>query len=195
MTSTSAAARKAELRAVARRLGAADRTAAASEAIRRLVALPEFSRAATIAFYCAIGDEVPVEDAAAFARSRGARTVYPVRTDSGLELATVDGGDSLPSGPGDIREPAAAAPRVCCADVVAFVVPGLLFDRSCRRLGRGGGQYDRLLKQAPANATSIGICYADHMIEALPEEPWDVAMDLVVTDQFVVRRALRGGRR
>lgn len=195
MSSAVQSARKAELRALARRIGATDRTPAASAAIRRLAALPEFARARTIAFYSAIGDEVPVEAAAAVSRARGDRTVYPLRTDAGLEMVVADGGASLRPGPGGVLEPPLHAPRVRVGEVDAFLVPGLLFDRSCRRLGRGGGHYDRMLKHARTDATAIGICYADRVLDELPEDCWDVAMDLVVTDQFVVRRTPNGGRR
>lgn len=194
MSSSAHSTRKAELRAFARTLEARDRGAAAAEALRRLVDLPEFARARTIAFYAAIADEVPVEAAADTSRQRGAQTVYPVQAAAGLELALSDGGDSLRAGRGGIREPERAASRIRVEDVDAFLVPGLLFDRSCRRLGRGGGHYDRLLKHARAGATPIGICYAERVVEELPEDSWDVAMEIVVTDRFVIRRSPREGR-
>jgi 5-formyltetrahydrofolate cyclo-ligase len=184
--------RKAELRALARKIGTGDRTAAASAALRRLVELPEFARARTIAFYSAIRDEVPLEEAASASRARGVRTAYPIQRAAGLELALSHDGDRLRPGRGGVGEPAEDATRVRFEEIDAFLVPGLLFDRSCRRLGRGAGHYDRLLKHARAGATSIGICYAERVVEELPEDPWDVAMDLVVTDEFVVRRSARG---
>ena len=110
-------------------------------------------------------------------------------------MALADGGGTLRRGPGGICEPALDAPRVLFREIDAFLVPGLLFDRSCRRLGRGGGQYDRLLKRARADSTAIGICYAERVVEELPEDSWDVAMDLIVTDQFVVRRSIRSAHK
>lgn len=193
MSSSAHSTRKAELRALARTLGSRDRAADAAQVLRRLVELPEFARARTIAFYAAIADEVPVEQAADAARDRGARMVYPVQSLGGLELALADGRDSLRPGRRGIREPEHDAPRVRVQDVDAFLVPGLLFDRSCRRLGRGGGHYDRLLKHARAGATPIGICYAERVVEELPEDPWDVAMAIVVTERFVIRRSREGG--
>lgn len=179
---------------LARRIGATDRTSAASAVLRRLIELPEFLSARTIGYYSAIGDEVAVEAAAVDSRARGDRTAYPVRTDAGLEMALAEGGFALRRGPGGICEPALDAPRVLFGEIDAFLVPGLLFDRTCRRLGRGGGQFDRLLKRARADATSIGICYAEHVVEELPEDSWDVAMDIIVTDQFVIRRSIRSVR-
>lgn len=177
---------------LARQMAGGDRTLASLAAIRRLVELPEFTRAETIAFYSAIDDEVPVEEAAACVRARGGRAAFPLRTPAGLEMALADCEHSLRPSSGGIREPVPTATRVPIQEVDVFVVPGLLFDRSCRRLGRGGGHYDRLLARVRAGASAIGICYAERVIDELPEDLWDVAMSLVVTDRFVVRRAARG---
>jgi 5-formyltetrahydrofolate cyclo-ligase len=163
--------RKALLRARAKGSAGRDRSAAALSALEHLTALPEFARARTAAFYVAIGDEVPVEAAAERCRAAGARTVYPVVVGSYLELAP---------------DPAGAT-RARVEDVDVFVVPGVLFDREGRRLGRGGGHYDRLLARRRADATLVGICYADRVIDELPQDPWDVAMHAVVTELFVLR--------
>jgi 5-formyltetrahydrofolate cyclo-ligase len=170
------AERKAKLRAGARRIRAADREAASARAVQRLTGLPELAAAGTVALYSAIGDEVRLEAFASWCAARGTRTAYPRQSGSALELV--------------LGSPASEE-RVAVAAIDAFVVPGLLFDRACRRLGRGGGHYDRLLADARADASLIGICYADRVVDELPEEPWDVAMDVVVTDGAVLRRAGR----
>lgn len=151
--------------------------------------------ARTVALYAAIADEVPLDAIAAGCRERGARTVYPRRGAAGLELRLVTREQDLAREPGPFAQPGPEAPLVAVEAVDAFVVPGLLFDRACRRLGRGGGDYDRLLARARADAARVGICYADRVVDELPEDPWDVAMDVVVTDRFVLRRARPGARR
>ena len=186
MSSAAQSARKAELRAHAREIRACDRTSASERVIRRLVELPAFVRARTVAFYSAIGDEVPVEIAAAATRARGARSVYPVRTETGLVMALVDGGDSLLLYRDGIREPRSDSVLVSASEIDAFVVPGLMFDRAGRRLGRGGGHYDRYLERRRTDATIIGVCFVEHLVDELPEDSWDVVMDLIVTDEIVV---------
>lgn len=171
MASHSADPRKAALRAGAKGARGKERVVAARAALERLIALRELGAARVAAFYQAIGDEVPVEDAAEACRLRGARVVYPVVVGAELELAP---------------EPTGAE-RVRAEEVDIFVVPGLLFDRAGRRLGRGGGHYDRLLARRRTDAILVGITYADRVIEGLPEDPWDVPMHAVVTDEFVLR--------
>jgi 5-formyltetrahydrofolate cyclo-ligase len=137
----------------------------------RLSALPELAGAQTLALYSAIGDEVPVEGIAEAVRARGGRALYPVVVGPELELAT---------------DPARAE-RVPVGEVELFIAPGLLFDRAGRRLGRGGGHYDRLLARRRAGAWLVGICYDDRVIDELPEDPWDVRMHVVVTERAVLR--------
>ena len=144
---------------------------AAATARAALAGLPELVRAKTVALYSAIGDEVPVEAIAKAVRGRGGRTVYPVVVGPELELAP---------------DPARTE-RVPVAEVDLFVVPALRFDRVGRRLGRGGGHYDRLLARRRADAWLVGICYEDRVIDELPEDPWDVRMHVVITDRGVSR--------
>jgi 5-formyltetrahydrofolate cyclo-ligase len=162
---------KAELRARFRGARGQPRGEAARAALDRLLALPELATAELVAFYQAIGDEVPVEAAAERCRARGARTVYPVVVGPELELAPEPAGGS----------------RLPATEVDLFVVPGVLFDRAGRRLGRGGGHYDRLLSRRRPGALAVGICYADRLVDVLPHDPWDVAMDVVVSDRVTLR--------
>ena len=70
-------------------------------------------------------------------------------------------------------------------DVV--IVPGLAFTVEGDRLGQGGGWYDRFLADARPDSTAIGVCFFEQVVGALPVEPHDVTMDLVVTDRGVLR--------
>lgn len=70
-------------------------------------------------------------------------------------------------------------------DVV--VVPGLAFTAAGDRLGQGGGWYDRFLSEVRADCSAVGVCFAEQIVDALPTEAHDVAMDHVVTDRGVVR--------
>ena len=69
----------------------------------------------------------------------------------------------------------------------AVIVPGLAFTAAGDRLGQGGGWYDRFLSTVRTDCTKIGVCFAEQIVDALPIEAHDVAMDHVVTDRGVVR--------
>jgi 5-formyltetrahydrofolate cyclo-ligase len=82
-------------------------------------------------------------------------------------------------------QPAADAPSVPLAEVVAVLVPGLAFDRLGHRLGHGLGYYDRFLARLPARALRIGVVPAALVVDTLPADPHDVPMTHLVTEAGV----------
>ena len=60
-----------------------------------------------------------------------------------------------------------------------IVVPGLAFDSHGKRIGYGGGYYDRFLSGFP-EAHKIGVCYPFQLLDLLHEESHDVRVDQVV---------------
>jgi 5-formyltetrahydrofolate cyclo-ligase len=60
------------------------------------------------------------------------------------------------------------------------VVPGLAFTRDGRRLGQGGGWYDRFL--ARTRCPKVGVCFDVQVVAELPVEDHDVVVDVVVTE-------------
>jgi len=87
----------------------------------------------------------------------------------------VDGAD-LRVVPGDV-DPATL-------DIV--VVPGLAFTVDGRRLGQGGGHYDRFLPRLRPDCVTIGACFAEQIVADLPIEDHDRRVDVVATDTEVV---------
>ena len=62
-------------------------------------------------------------------------------------------------------------------------VPGVAFDRTRLRLGRGGGYYDRLIAQLSPHTTTIGVAFDFQILDTLPVyAPHDEKTDFVVTD-------------
>ena len=70
-------------------------------------------------------------------------------------------------------------------DVV--IVPGLAFTAAGDRLGQGGGWYDRFLSEVRPDCTSIGVCFAEQVVDTIPVHSHDVVMDHVVTDAGTLR--------
>ncbi len=63
-----------------------------------------------------------------------------------------------------------------------IVVPGLAFTPDGRRLGQGGGWYDRFLPGRRGDCVTIGVCFAPQLVADLPTGRHDVIVDVVVTD-------------
>jgi len=71
------------------------------------------------------------------------------------------------------------------------IAPGLAFDETCKRLGRGGGYYDKFLSEGKGReAVKIGLAFDAQIVDAdeIPLDPWDVVLDLVVSKSHVYRK-------
>jgi 5-formyltetrahydrofolate cyclo-ligase len=138
---------------------------------------------ATVALYAAKGSEVDTARVDAFVRGQGFGVAYPrVIGDGrllGFHAVTLD--ELAPSRFG-LREPSADAPAVGVADIAAFAVPGLAFDREGGRIGWGRGHYDATFAAAPPSALRIGLAYECQMVEQVAREPHDVALHIIITE-------------
>ncbi|MDE6697347.1 MAG: 5-formyltetrahydrofolate cyclo-ligase [Muribaculaceae bacterium] len=70
-------------------------------------------------------------------------------------------------------------------DIELMIIPAVAFDRKGNRLGRGKGFYDRLL--ATSKATKIGVGYEFQLLDSIPSEPHDVAMDMIITQKTLIK--------
>lgn len=75
---------------------------------------------------------------------------------------------------------------VCVSEIDVVLVPGMAFDRAGRRLGRGGGFYDRFLALIP-QAVRIGIAFEEQVVDRVPSESHDQSIDLLVTPSGLFR--------
>jgi 5-formyltetrahydrofolate cyclo-ligase len=178
--------RKAELRArvLARRSALTpDERATAGRLIRDAVlAAPQVQMAGTIAAYYSIGAEPGTHGLLFALWKRGSYVLLPLlRPDGDLDWASYEGPDSLVPGPRGLREPG-EPPRgvdaVTRADAV--LVPALAVDMAGRRLGRGGGSYDRALARVGPLVPLIALLYDDELVEHVPAEGHDVPVRATV---------------
>lgn len=97
-----------------------------------------------------------------------------------MEVRLVQRDSPLLRHPYGMLEPSPVCPLVPPDQVDLVLVPGLAFDRSGGRLGRGGGYYDRWL--AGCSALTAALCRDGLLLEAIPRLPHDLGVDLVVTE-------------
>ncbi len=87
-------------------------------------------------------------------------------------------GDCAPGRFG-IPEPKAGCARVALNRLDLALVPGVAFDATGHRLGRGQGFYDRLL--AHTTAIKCGVAFEMQMVESIPAESHDIRMNCLLT--------------
>jgi 5-formyltetrahydrofolate cyclo-ligase len=152
-------------------------------------ALPEYARARTILFYVsAKANEVDTHALIREALSRGVRALVPVTDFDRRELivSELKNMDELAPVRFGLLEPRGDSIRPTDPrDADVIIVPGVAFDRECRRMGFGGGYYDRLL--ATSNATTIALSYDGQLVELVPTDANDMPVDILVTETRIYR--------
>ncbi|MDX1484054.1 MAG: 5-formyltetrahydrofolate cyclo-ligase [Alphaproteobacteria bacterium] len=137
-----------------------------------------------IAGYWPVADEVDLRPLLSALHRRGHRMALPrvLRRNAPLRFLRWHPGDRLEPGFAGIPEPDAGAEEIH-PDVI--LVPLLGFDGTGRRLGYGGGFYDRSLAslRRRQEICAIGIAYADQEVDSLPPGDHDEPLDWVVTER------------
>ena len=98
-------------------------------------------------------------------------------------LAIYTNASTLIEGGHGIMEPAEVY-DIAPEDIGVWIVPGLAFTEDGRRLGYGGGWYDRLLGSASANAIKTGVAYSFQVLADLPSEGHDMPLTDVLRFDF-----------
>jgi 5-formyltetrahydrofolate cyclo-ligase len=170
-------------------LSAHDRIAQSAAILDRLLALPEIGGARVVLAFSSFGSEVDTAPLIEALDAGGVIVTLPVVVGSDIEARAFRPGDPTrvthfgalePMG-GDAIDPLAV-------DVV--IVPAVAFDRGGRRVGYGGGFYDRFLPRTRPGAPRVGIALSVQVVETpLPAGAFDLRVDAVVTSDEVIRCA------
>ena len=167
------------VRAEIAQIGAGDRVRAAATVADKIESIPAFQSARNIMLYSSLSDELPTgEMIRRWSDSR--RLFLPKVVGDEIVVAEYEA-TALHRGKFGILEPEnedAIDPMVL--DLI--IVPGRVFDLSGRRVGRGGGYYDRFLNRLRPDAVTVGVGFQCQIFEDLSAviEPHDIILDKVV---------------
>ena len=146
----------------------------------QLAGTDAYRHATTVMAFVGGKGEPDTESLFARVAAEGKTLVLPSIVDDRVVPRLV--GPGLAPGAFGIPEPQGEPVAPIGLDLV--LVPGLAFTRDGRRLGQGGGHYDRFLADLPSSCATVGVCFAEQMVDDLPEEPHDRKVGLVVTDDL-----------
>lgn len=165
------------------------RTTASQIICARAEALPSFAAARVVLVTLPFGSEWDTRPLARAALASGKALVVP-RVNSAarmLELHAIgDIAADVTPGFHDIPEPLPAMPRVDATAIDWVLVPGVAFSPDGRRLGYGGGYYDRLMIQLRSDIPRVAGAFDAQIAEHIPAASHDLAVDMIVTESRIL---------
>ncbi|MEZ0491267.1 5-formyltetrahydrofolate cyclo-ligase [Kineococcus sp. TBRC 1896] len=164
-----------DVRRTRRAVSAPDAAAVDAAVAHVLLDCPLLAGARRVAAYTSLPGEPGTRTALAELRRRDVEVLLPVLLPDGdLDW------ELRPAGP---THGPLGVHAVASADLV--VVPALAVDTAGRRLGQGGGSYDRALRRVPARVPVVAVVHDEELLDAavspLPALPHDRLVRAVVT--------------
>ena len=170
-------------------LGADQVQAAGQLAAERLAEAPEFRERARLVLYAALPDELPTGPLYEIARASGKILLWPrMAGRDRLEFAPCRRWEDLIPERYGVLAPPPEQESVELGPEDLLLVPGVAFDLRGGRLGRGGGYFDRALGEiGEGGPLFLGAGFEFQLVEEVPREPHDRAVDAVLTERRLQR--------
>jgi 5-formyltetrahydrofolate cyclo-ligase len=183
-----------EVRAARDAMTPRERERASLAIVDRVAALDEVERAGTAMMFWSFGSEVDTTPLIDALHARGIQVALPRIVRGDLEARAYAPGDPVTETAFGAWEPSDGAILDPSAiDIV--VTPAVAFDRSGRRVGYGGGFYDRFFLLTRPDAMRVGVGFDLQLIDGnLPSGRFDLGLDALVTEVEVLRFRQRSGR-
>lgn len=145
--------------------------------------LPEFIDSDTLLCYYPIKSEPNILPLAELALSLGKAVAFPISHREGATLTFHQIRDlsALRSGEYGIPEPDASLATPKDLSRAVCIVPALSVDKFGKRLGYGGGYYDRFLENF--EGTSLCLIYSALCVDRLPTDEHDISVDMIITEK------------
>lgn len=137
-----------------------------------------YQAAKTIYGYLPYNQEVRTVPMLRRALEEGKRVAVPKVYGDDMKFIYLDDLSQVAKGYAGIPEPVADGP-VAQDETALVLMPGLAFDRAGRRIGYGGGFYDKFLAREPHHPT-VALCYDFQVMDRLETEEFDIPVDLVI---------------
>jgi 5-formyltetrahydrofolate cyclo-ligase len=153
----------------------------------RVLSLPDVEASGVVMAFWTFGSELPTMPLIEALVARGVVVALPRIVAGDLEPRTWRPGEPTTTTSFGALEPAGGT-TLDPAEVDVIVTPAVAFDRAGRRVGYGGGFYDRLFPRTRADALRVGAAFALQLVEGeLPAGHFDLRVHAVVTESETVR--------
>ena len=163
-----------------------ERVLLSARIVATILDLPAYENAGVVLAYASFGTELQTDELLRRVLDDGKGLLLPRVERGDLCLYEVrDLAGDLELGTWGIREPKPDRCPPADPDSVGFaLIPGVAFDKRARRLGYGGGFYDRLLAGGlPEGTPLVSGAFGVQIVDEVPTDPHDAPVDLVVTER------------
>lgn len=153
---------------------------------KRLLSSEKIKNADIILVYASFGSEISTSEIINQLLSEKKNIALPKCEDNGnMIFHLITDIKQTSKGKYGITEPHVSLPIPVCTEKTVALVPGIAFTLDGKRLGYGGGYYDRFLAQHPYIYT-IGVTYEELIAPTLPSLPHDLPMHALATEERMV---------
>ena len=142
-----------------------------------------YKNSKTIMFFVSLGSEPDTREIIKSAL-QGKIVIVPKIDQNDIEPSIIISLDSMVRGKYGILEPLSPM-KTALKNIDLVLVPGIAFDSFGHRVGYGFGYYDRFLRKVP-KAIKIGLAFDFQVIKKIPNEPHDVPVDYIVTEERII---------
>ena len=172
------------------RLSRRDRQAKSAAVMDNFLNLPDMREWSTLFMYVNFRSEVETLKLIEKCLASAIRVAVPLVDAAAVRMLPFlieDPRKDLAPGYYDIPEPDPdKCRRLDPVEIDAAVIPGSVFDARGGRLGYGGGYYDRFLVNDAPQARRIGFAFELQVVDAVPVEPHDQPLDILITEERIV---------
>jgi 5-formyltetrahydrofolate cyclo-ligase len=152
----------------------------------KVLSCPDFSSCRSVCLYSSLPEEVDTAALIAAFLNQGAAVALPSHSE-GLVLRLIKDPkmDLVPSKSFRLKEPKPSCKSVNPKEVETFLLPGVAFDRTGRRIGFGGGFFDRILAEKNPSARTAALSFQEQVFPCIPALIHDQSLQRVFTDSVI----------
>ena len=158
--------------------------------IDTIMELPEFINCKNIMLYLSFNNEVNTYTLAKWCLNNGKTVIAPYCIQSKREIIPFKINNltkDLSKSTFGVMEPKHnLLEKANIEDIDLIIVPGVVFDVHCNRIGFGAGYYDRFLSKKSKNTLAIGVAYDYQIIDEVPTDEHDVPLDFIITEKRII---------
>lgn len=167
----------------------AQRDIASRALVEQLYTQDWFTHKQAFALYCAMPSEIDTQPLITALWQHQKNCYLPrITAENQLVFAHYTADTALVPNRFGIAEPTASAPLCTINNLDVIFMPLVAFDKEGHRLGMGAGFYDKTLaglREQKTRPLLVGLAYELQKADYIPQDPWDIDLNVVVTEQTV----------